>query len=46
MNVLESAGVEIHYPEKGPFREQVKPMYETLEGTPIHDYVQRVEAVQ
>ena len=46
LDLLESAGVTIYYPEKGPFREQVKPMYDALEGTLIHDYVRRVEAVQ
>ena len=46
LDLLESAGVTIYYPEKGPFREQVKPMYDALEGTLIHDYVRRVEAVK
>lgn len=46
LDLLESAGVTIYYPDKGPFREQVKPMYDELEGTVIYDYVQRVEAVK
>ena len=46
LDLLESAGVTIYYPEKDPFREQVKPMYDALEGTLIDDYVRRVEAVQ
>ncbi len=46
LDTLESAGVTVYHPEKGPFREQVKPMYDALNGTPVYEYVKRVEAVK
>ncbi len=46
LDLLKSEGVKVYYPEKGPFREKVKPMYEALKGTAIYDYVQRVDAVK
>lgn len=45
MATLEAAGVRVYHPEKQPFRDQVKPMYDELEGSPVGEIVKRVEAV-
>lgn len=46
LDTLRKAGVTIYHPEKEPFRQQVRPMYEALKGTLVYDYVERVEAVK
>ena len=46
LDTLKAAGVTVYNPEKEPFREKVKPMYEELKGTPVYDLVQRVEVVR
>jgi tripartite ATP-independent transporter DctP family solute receptor len=42
---MEADGVEIHYPDKAPFREKVRPMYEQFVGTEIGNYVERIRAM-
>ena len=46
LDKLQAAGVTVYYPDKAPFREQVKPMYDALQGSPVYEYVRRVEAVK
>ena len=43
---VEEAGVKIYHPDKGPFREKVKQMYESYEGKPVGDIVKRIDAVK
>ena len=42
---LKAAGVTIYEPDKEPFRQIVKPLYEPFEGTPVGDYVERIRKV-
>ncbi|MEX0331160.1 MAG: TRAP transporter substrate-binding protein [Puniceicoccaceae bacterium] len=46
LDKLEAAGVTVYYPEKEPFREKVRPMYDALKGTSLYELIERVEAVQ
>ncbi|MBN1781209.1 TRAP transporter substrate-binding protein [bacterium] len=46
MTVVQEAGVKVLYPDKAPFREKVKTMYESYRGTPIYDLIQEITAVQ
>ena len=43
---VEEAGVKIYHPDKAPFREKVKQMYESYEGKPVGDIVKRIDAVK
>ncbi len=43
---VEEKGVKIYYPDKAPFRDKVKKMYEKYEGTPVGDIVKRIDAVE
>ncbi len=43
---LQQAGVTITRPDKAPFRAAVKPMHDSYNGTPVGDFLQRIEAVQ
>jgi tripartite ATP-independent transporter DctP family solute receptor len=45
MRQLEEAGVKVYYPDKEPFRRIVQPLYREFEGTPIGEYVKRIQAV-
>ena len=41
------AGVEIIYPEKGPFAEKVKPLLDSYSDQPkLYDLIQRIQAVE
>lgn len=42
---LKEAGVTVYQPDKEPFREIVRPLYEPFEGTPIGAYVERIRAI-
>lgn len=46
MGKLTTAGVEIHYPEKAPFREAVKPIYDSHKGTTFYELIEEVQAIQ
>ena len=46
LDLLKSEGVTVYHPDKQPFRDQVKPMYEALRDSPVYDYVKRVEEVK
>ena len=40
------AGVEINYPDKGPFEERVQQLYDTYKSEPeIYSLIQRIKAV-
>ena len=43
---LKEAGVTVYEPDKEPFREVVKPLYKPFVGTPIGEYVERIQAVK
>ncbi len=43
---VEEKGVKIFYPDKAPFRDKVKNMYESYNGTPVGDIVKRIDAVE
>ena len=38
-------GVQVVYPEKAPFQEAVAPIYDALEGTEMHTWVERIRTV-
>lgn len=44
MKALEEAGVQVYQPDKEAFRQQVQPLYERFEGTPVGNLVERVRA--
>ncbi|WP_438043978.1 TRAP transporter substrate-binding protein [Sorangium sp. So ce128] len=46
LDALKKAGVTIHEPDKEPFRRQVQPMYDRLEGTEIGKLVKRIQEVK
>ncbi len=43
---VEEKGVKIYHPDKAPFREKVKKMYESYEGTPVGDIVKQIDEVK
>jgi TRAP-type C4-dicarboxylate transport system substrate-binding protein len=44
---MEKAGVNIHRPDKGPFLEKVKDVYESYKDQPvIYSYIKRIQAIQ
>ena len=43
---VEAAGVKINRPDKKPFREKVKPMYEQYRGTEIGTLIEQIQAVE
>jgi len=46
LDKLKEAGVTIYQPDKEPFRQVVLPLYEPFRGTPIGDYVDRIQKIQ
>ncbi|MBD3287352.1 DctP family TRAP transporter solute-binding subunit [candidate division KSB1 bacterium] len=46
LSEVQKAGVEIIRPEKAPFREKVRDMYEEYKGTPIYDLIQEIQNIQ
>ncbi|MBC8182701.1 TRAP transporter substrate-binding protein [candidate division KSB1 bacterium] len=46
LKVFQEAGGKINYPDKEPFREKVKSMYERYKGTTIYDLIQEISAIQ
>ena len=45
LKAVEEAGVTILRPDKGPFRESVRSVWEEFEGTEIGDLIRRIEGV-
>lgn len=45
LKAVEEAGVTILRPDKGPFRESVRSVWEEFEGTEIGDLIRRIEEV-
>ncbi len=43
---IEAAGVTIHYPDKAPFVEATKPLYEKFEGSLVGDLAKRIREVK
>lgn len=39
-------GVEVGYPDKGPFMEKVQPLYDQFEGTPLGDLARKIRQVE
>ncbi|MDF9799495.1 tripartite ATP-independent transporter DctP family solute receptor [Catalinimonas alkaloidigena] len=47
MEAVKAAGVEINYPEKSPFQEEVQSVYEDFrENEKLYSLIQRIKAVQ
>jgi TRAP-type C4-dicarboxylate transport system substrate-binding protein len=46
LKIVQEAGVKIYYPDKEPFREKVKSMYDLYKGTSIYDLIQEISAIQ
>lgn len=45
LRLVEAAGVEVIIPDKTPFMERVKPMQESLKGTPAYDLLLQIRAM-
>jgi len=43
---VKKAGVEVIYPDKQPFIDALAPIYKSLEGTIISDYLERVNQMK
>jgi tripartite ATP-independent transporter DctP family solute receptor len=43
---VEEKGVKIYHPDKVPFREKVKKMYESYQGTSVGEIINQIDAVQ
>ena len=47
MNALRAAGVEINYPEKDPFAQDVQNLYQAYKAEPVlNDLIERIQALQ
>jgi tripartite ATP-independent transporter DctP family solute receptor len=46
LKLVQQAGVEIVYPDKGPFREAVQSMYDSYKGTPLYDLIQEIQNIK
>jgi tripartite ATP-independent transporter DctP family solute receptor len=46
LKAVEEAGIKVIYPDKAPFRESVKSVWEEFEGTKIGDLIERIQEVQ
>jgi len=46
LKIVKEAGVEVSYPDKGPFREAVKSLWNEFEGTDVMKMARRIEQVQ
>jgi tripartite ATP-independent transporter DctP family solute receptor len=46
LKAVEEAGIEVIYPDKAPFRESVKSVWQEFEGTKIGDLIERIQEVQ
>lgn len=44
--IMEAKGVQFHTPDTSSFREAVKPIYKTVEGTAAGDYLRRIQEVE
>ena len=43
---IQDQGVKVYYPDKGPFLEKMRPMLDSYDGTPVGDYVKRIQEVE
>lgn len=46
LNKMQEKGLQVYYPDKAPFQERAKVMYEEFEGTEIGELVKRIQEVQ
>ena len=46
LKIMEEKGVKISYPDKAPFRDKVKQMQDSYNGTPIGDLIKQIKEVQ
>jgi tripartite ATP-independent transporter DctP family solute receptor len=46
LKIVEEAGVKVTYPDKEPFRESVKSMWDEYEGTEIGELIKQIQEVQ
>ncbi len=46
MKKVRESGVEVIYPDKGPFREAVKEMHDSYKGTSLYDLIQEIQAAR
>ena len=46
LQAVQKAGVKVIYPNKKPFREKVKRMYDSYKGTEIYSLIEEIEAVK
>jgi len=46
LKIVKDAGVEVSYPDKGPFKEAVKSLWDEFEGTELMDMARRIEQVK
>ena len=43
---MEKAGVQILFPDKGPFLDSVRSMHDAYRGTPIYDLIKEIQDIQ
>jgi tripartite ATP-independent transporter DctP family solute receptor len=43
---VQELGVQVTYPDKKPFRDAVKEMYQSFKGTPLYDLILEIQAVE
>jgi tripartite ATP-independent transporter DctP family solute receptor len=46
LKTVQEHGVKLFYPDKAPFREKVKPMYDSYKGTEIGELIDEINKVQ
>ena len=46
MDEVQKAGVKVYHPEKALFREKVKAMHQSYDGTKIGEYIKRIQEVE
>ncbi|MBN2354653.1 TRAP transporter substrate-binding protein [candidate division KSB1 bacterium] len=42
---VQKAGVQVFYPDKTPFRQAVRDMHASYQGTPIYDLIQEIQTI-
>jgi len=46
MTKMEAAGLKVYNPDKGPFQERARSLWQEFEGTVIGDLAQKIQTVE
>jgi tripartite ATP-independent transporter DctP family solute receptor len=46
MDIVQKAGVKVYHPDKAAFREKVKAMHTSYDGTKIGEYIKRIQEME